>query len=300
MIRVQREIHLLGSKTKRHYVLFAGPRIRCYLAGSDFTSVNTMDLPVPLRRYRSNRAQATVVLRGEYSILRDGKIHTLQPGDLAMEMLGDGRERWDGPNVELFVVEWETDTPVTLTIGKLGAAQLANLRAAVHEITTTAHLTPAQFEPLFRLMDLSNMQQLDMLVHEAFSDPQRRFLAPLAALLGEIFSNLHTNPMWVNFLEKIEMSERHARRHLTTLLTTMGLPPSHLSLRAYLHRVRITHAVGFLRVKGATVSQVAHTLGYGSDRALATALRQSELGSPTALRHSSNELRSYEKNDGVH
>lgn len=47
MIRVQRQIQLLGSETERHYCLFAGPRIRCYRAGASYAPVNTMGLPSP-------------------------------------------------------------------------------------------------------------------------------------------------------------------------------------------------------------------------------------------------------------
>lgn len=228
----------------------------------------------------------TLVLNGEYSILRGGKIQVLRPGEMVLEMLGEGRERWDGPNVELFVMEWQTEREYALTTGHMGALDFEKLQSLIFDLEDAEHLCEEQFLRFIEMLNLPEPRWIEALVQEAFCYPQRDVLVPLASLLGETLSSLHENPMWVNVLEKLEVSERQARRQLRELLTLMGLPAAHRSLRSYLHRIRVTHAASFLRVGGATVSQVARSLGYGSDRALSTALRQAGLGSPSALRQS--------------
>lgn len=282
MIRIYRQIQLSNTEIMRNYALFAGRNIRIYTAGARYNNVDSTSIPTPLTAIRSNRVQQTVVLKGEYSVIRDGREHTLFPGDTVIEKTGSGGERWEGFDVKLLVIEWESFDNVNTVFGQIHRRYLPSV-CSFFDNNTECKASPAEFVRLFSHTDTPEPSLLETLVYDAFNDPGLIQLAPIASVLTKALCNLSAGPMWIDLLQKIEISERQARRQITELLKIMGIPDSHASWRSYLNRVKLNHAVSFLNAKDTTVNQIACSLGYGSDRALATALRNAGLGNPSSF-----------------
>ncbi|MBU1222089.1 hypothetical protein KKF34_13755 [Myxococcota bacterium] len=284
MIHVYRQIQLSDTEVMRNYSLHAGKNIRIYTAGARFNNVDKTSLPSPLTSLRSSRVQQTVVLKGEYSIIRNGKVYTLFPGDTVYEKTGSGGELWEGTEVKLLVIEWECLDSHDTTFGQISRLYLPSVFSCLENLSKEQSASANEFFRLLSLTDIPDRSLLETFVNDAFNDPALAQLAPIASVLSKALCNLSTSPMWIDFIQRLEISERQARRQMSELLKIMGMPDSHTSLRSYLNRVRLSHAISFFNAKNTTVNQIAGSLGYSSDRALATALRNAGLGNPSSLK----------------
>lgn len=283
LVPMRRVVGVAGTEFERGLSIVAGEGFRAYEVSALQTVVDQSVLPWNNAEGLRGRIQHALVLSGEYLVHRDGRTLTLRAGDVLCEQMVSARERWEGGAFRLLVLEWEQPEPFERSVHRLGSRDLAALDALARELAAPGSEPLAQAQQIAERLAPEGADALREALARAAQSPAGRSMHETAAVLGTMTSNLSCSPMWVDFSERLGFSERHGRRRLAPLLALLGAAPQCQGLREYLRRTRISHAAGFLASPGVTVEQVARSLGYGSARALGTALRQAGLPSPTEL-----------------
>jgi hypothetical protein len=220
----------------------------------------------------AGRSNAVFVLSGRLRLRRDARELVVPAGHGVLEPVTSWDERWEGDPFRALAVEWapHRGAPAHATTPLAPSRALASLvgdmatvlsrpRSVAHE----AFLAHAAFQILSALgLDHGGATPLDAAPHPLQAD---------ADLLAAAVSRLDTQPMWID-LEKDGLSERALRRRFGAL--PLG---GRRGLRAALHRHRLLSCITLLSAPDLPVGAVARALGYGTTRALGTALEKAGL-----------------------
>jgi methylphosphotriester-DNA--protein-cysteine methyltransferase len=275
MIHMQREL-LLGTVVHRRYAVASIGRARAYWVESDRIVLDSSITAALAPSVVGTRCNIAIPLDGRYSVKRDGHWIELRPGELIREH-PQAAERWEGDRFSALVLEWDTGAPVhDRSSGTLSAATLASLREIAGAIRD-GRATASTFESLARAVDLPPHVARWMSEH----DETDAALQPVASALGAAMSRPNDRPAWADLEAVLARSERHSRRLMSALFEMLDI---RTSLRAYLRMKRLAHAAQLLTAPGVSVDEVARSVGYGSSRALGTALEQAGLPRARELR----------------
>lgn len=241
-----------------------------------FTKGPTLSLQV------AAHAQVCVVLDGRMYLRRGERTFLLPAGQAIVESIeGAWDERWEGDPFLALVVEWSA---AVAPLPPIRAAfpcsrDEERLRAIAQSILRDpkrAASDPSLLSTTFGILDslgiLDGVRPRDTLGE----DP----LQPEADLLSHALSHLDHQPMWVDLAARRGVSERELRRRFAALPIWQEMT----GLRAALVRARILATASLLSLPDLPVGVVARMSGYGSSRALGTALDQHGLPSATDLR----------------
>jgi AraC-like DNA-binding protein len=275
MFRMQRALRL-GTTAHRGYSLASLRGVRAYVCDSSHSVVDstiTASLRVPVR---STCCNVAIPLEGRYSLWRNEGWEELGPGELVREC-PQGAERWEGHRFSVLVLEWDAGEHLSeRSRGTLSVGSLSRLRG-IADLIREGRATRSIFDELAQTVDLPS----DLVGWIRERDPIDPSLQPAADALGMAMSRAHDRPAWVDLEGPLARSERHSRRLLTALFDVLGI---HASMREYLRTRRLSHAAQLLTAPGASVDEVARAVGYGSSRALGTALEQAGLPRARELR----------------
>lgn len=200
----------------------------------------------------------TIVLDGVYASGDD----ECQSGGAIVESRDRWRERWLGPRQRFVSITWEGQPP---------ASGQSRLGPKAREAWTdfADRFVDADFDDAATLattaLSLARSAGLDLPTPTTTVEAEVR---RVGRALNHLFTNLHTNPQAVDLEQLTGLSARHLRR---IMKRHPALLPQ--SLRAKLGFYRLVAALSLMRTT-ATVGEVARALGYGSDRALHTAIRR--------------------------
>ena len=276
-------MELLATDASRRFSGLRRPGLRIYTARlSDLTFEMAPAIAgnAPSKSFVHYPWGLTTVLEGELILRRGGREVTLRRGDGWCELINVYDERWQS-GLRLLMVEWDERFGSAPPTGHLRLErQRARLLAFAERLESIA---PAvELVPDFKVL-LDGLRAEGVPVAEVSTSVLAEVppgVAMVAERLNLAFTGLHQQPMWVDLQETL--SERHLRRLITAHSEWFGLPGN--SLRTALNSYRLQAAVTLLSVEDARLEHIARSLGYGSDRALITALKRAGLGSPGEIR----------------
>jgi AraC-like DNA-binding protein len=266
VLRLVREIALPRLGIVRRFACLRQPGFRAYsmeLQGASFDGTASGSVSRAVSHFHND---ATFVLEGEW-LDRRAPPQWVRPGAARVgPSPGMANDRWQGTRTRLVTVEWD-DPPLerveAVTVSPPTMKAVLEWHAAMF---ATAR---AGDEPLLQVL-LAHARGLGVpfptITPREPPAPARRS----AEVLNHALTHLSERPMWVDFTS--ERSERQWRRDLVTSRAWLGLLRG--SFRATLNAIRLTYAVTLLAAEEAAVGEVAHALGYASDRALLVALRR--------------------------
>jgi AraC-like DNA-binding protein len=289
-----RRTTLLPGHAGRTFVGLRRPGLRLYAVQLDGTIFDSRPLQAMMARHTSGYAsggewlvgQVTVVLAGAMVIRRGDREVEVPEQSYFCEGKEPWDERWQGRHFACLVLEWGRDfgPPLQGRDGGVVRSAEAALARQIH-----AELLHGDSRGEAGAMLLQRARGLAALLGVGLPpwDPARlreepRGAQALADRLSEALSHLEQQPMWVDFASPEGQSERQLRRRLIELTEWLEVPEG--SLRQRLVSTRLTAAATLLAAPGAQIEAVARAVGYRSSQALATALRQHELPSPSELR----------------
>lgn len=224
------------------------------------------------------RSNVVFVLSGAFRLRRGTGEIVLGPGQAVLEPVSSWDERWEGDPFHAVVVEWAAHraTPVTTTTVLAPSRRLLRLATEVAETLGRPRGQPQDLfvaNATFRILSALGIAHGGATPDDAAAHP---FQAE-ADLLGAAVSRLDAQPMWVD-LAGPGLSERALRRRFGAL--PLGDRPG---FRATLHRHRLVSSLTLLSAPTLSVGAVARVLGYGTTRALGTALEHAGLPSATEI-----------------
>ncbi len=286
MLYLARAAGLLGTNVRHRYAALTRPGLRIYALSLQGTSFETRALgPLVTGSVPGGRlGSITVVLDGEL-IRRRGNERAHSARSLFIDSSSPWDERWEGRRFACVVWDWNESFgsvnggPADARLSAVDTDRVARLfdtlmgDAARGPAGTALALEAGALARSFGV-DLPPWRE-DLL---AEAPPRGQALADL---LNQSFSALDQKPMWIDLEGGAALSERHLRRRLTALGDWLVMPTG---FRERLRLLRVHGAVRLLGAPGATMEHVARSVGYGSARALALALRAEGLGSHREIR----------------
>ncbi|MBL8720844.1 MAG: helix-turn-helix transcriptional regulator [Myxococcales bacterium] len=227
-------------------------------------------------------AQVCVVLDGRMHLRRGERTFVLSAGHGIVEPIeGPWDERWEGDPFLALVVEWSAAVaplPPTRTAFSCSRDEerLRGVARSILRDPKRAARDPALLSTSFGILDSLGILESAWPGEALGEDPRQ----PEADLLSHALSHLDHQPMWVDLAARRGVSERELRRRFAALPIWQEMT----GLRAALVRARILATASLLSLPDLPVGVVARMSGYGSSRALGTALDQHGLPSATDLR----------------
>lgn len=267
MLISERRIQLDGSVGRWSRTLVQ-PGLRVQLLGAAGCETDTRPIQQAFGELAPPHHSLTVVLEGEYESEGTGHVG---PSRIVHEVRERWLERWIGNRQRFVVVTWNGGSGATTGVERLGPKALGIWRELAEKV---ADATEA---------DAGRVADMALVAARAAGAPApSRKLAPVpeqvlrvSHALNRAFTNLHELPQWVDLEHDTGLSSRHLRRLIGV---HAGWLP-HDGLRGCLHRHRLSLALSLLGNEGTNVKEIAAALGYGSDRALHTALRRAAVRS---------------------
>jgi AraC-like DNA-binding protein len=228
----------------------------------------------------------TIVLDGAQVVRSPRAALELRPGDVVLDGRPEWNERWEGAPYRTLTVEWQSPfgAPVASRENGRVSRRLVSAATSFADRLAEGTLRGAAGEAAVReLLLRARAEGLPVRAPEpgelGTSSAEDE---ALAATVSWLETNLHLQPMWIDVQARLGLSERHGRRVLAEREDLARMPGG--SLRAHLRRLRAVSAAALLTAPDATAEEVARAIGYGSERALATALHQMGLPGPRELR----------------
>lgn len=206
----------------------------------------------------------TILLDGCYESDVAGSV---EAGAAVHECRESWRERWTGPRQRFIAIGWRGAPGPRVGHARLGPAA----RAAWTEIALMLDRSRPPADLAERIEAASRSAGIDI--------PRARLAVPpevhrLEGPLCRAHTSLHQDPQSVDLERWSGLSARQIRRILAEHRTWVR----GVGLREALHQQRIKAALCLLQCAGLESERIARALGYGSNRALYTALRRVGLG----------------------
>lgn len=291
MITLERRVGLLTGGARRETVWLRAEGLTVYVCESDGLVFDAAPLSAFTRgvvdqgRDAPRLDHVTMVLEGAQHVRTQGRPVDVGAGQLIGDALPAWDERWEGGPYRSLSVEWSSahgDAMPGRAHGRMSRRLSSAARALAAAMMRRELRGAAGADAVARLLAALRAEGLPL------AAPDRRALVAvpegaqaLADAVSWMQSSLHTQPMWVDVERRLGLSERQLRRHLARLGWWVGFP--HGSMRRHLVSVRTVGAAALLSARGVKAKDVARSLGYGSERALVTALSNVGLPPPTAL-----------------
>lgn len=292
MYELLREARLVGTTSERRSVSWVDRGIRVYLLEARELTVDSrvLKLLVP-SAYERRVPLITFQLAGALTNLRDRGESEMPDGYFEIEPNVEWAEIWHGRRFRVLAMEWSADwgaVPVRHTLARMDPS----MSAAVHKLAD-AILQRSRREVVESLEVLYSRLRafgldLDRWSKNRLSIPTPKHVG-VARVLNELRTNLPGQVGWLDGSTVTGRSERQLRRDMIDFYHSLGIVPE--SLRGRLLRDRLAAAVLLLSAKEPSVERVALSVGYGSSRALALALRAAGLPSPSAIVARARQLR---------
>lgn len=274
---LERSVYILRHPGLRVYVCrLHGPVFDAGVALAALSRIPTSHQPT--------RAAVTCVLEGA-QVVRGSTPVFARAGQTIVEGRLELDERWEGPRYRSLTVEWSSERGhvggpmcTVRTSPRLAdaARTLADLIEGGSPLEMTANVAVADFVSLL-IAEGVPLYPVDPLVLSGLPDGAHS----IAAAVRWADTHLHEKPQWTDIDPQQHGSERQLRRRLVGFAGLLGIRGA--SLRTHLRASRAIAITALLGDPDAPLRDVARAVGYGSERALATALRQLGLGSPTEL-----------------
>jgi hypothetical protein len=235
------------------------------------------------RRGMLGRPIVTAILQGNARIEAFDRLEWLSPGDVsAIESKGAivMRQSRDGERYESVVVEWE---PGTLDAGRpkgfekraLDASALDRLRALAEQLThrdVDAERAAAVGSEILALLGFPPRSAASLV--EEVTEQTRL----LATSLDDMLSDLGAKPMAVDLHDVLGLSLRQVNRLVLDFNVRYGF--NAVGWRDTRGRRRLMMGATLMTAPGATVEDVARTVGYASPTAFARAMALAGLPAP--------------------
>jgi len=288
MLYFKQKATLLGTSRSRQYALLIDPGLRiyaCHHAGLGYDS-RAFGSFLPKfgaqSRLRRPIGQAVFPLRGEFNVHTAGAWKSWSRGATFIDGLPCSQERWDGQEFCLLVVEWTAaggEAFSRVQDSRISPQDTRRLESFARQLLAGQLQGPPAQEAASGL--IAQLRTLGV----PLRSPEPRLPGPplraqeIAHALSEAHCTLERQPMWVDFVSRMGLSERHLRREFHGLFRWMRMDSQDV-WRSPLRVIRAKFAISLLGSAEATAEAVARSLGYGSSRALGLALDQ--LGMPSA------------------
>lgn len=283
MLRLTRHARLLSRDVGRSYVAWQDPHMRIYVVRATGLRLDSSVLGV-LGPAGPRAGHINIQLDGALLSRRWDLEQTITERSLAVDPRIYWNERWIGPVFRVLVIEWDAEygpVPSAFSQGIVSTLDHQRLSAIadVLERSREAHLAAAALEELDALLAANGVRLhgLEALRRSVSSERD----AVTARWLSALRSALHTQPSWIDAVQSTGRSERQLRRDVAALCERLGLAAD--GLRALLVRERVVSAALLLSARGASVTEVARSVGFGTARALGLALERAGLPSASAL-----------------
>jgi len=231
----------------------------------------------PLVRYiaRQHRSQLSILLSGRGYFVSGGRTFTLGPGDVVRsdQRLHDD-EGYAGEPARVLVLDWEDDALGprhcgVARLGRLGARDTAILSRYVRGLRAGEHQRWA-IDLVAQLSALGVTRGTPRIEPDTAVGPSGE--AEIYRALGEVRSSLHHHPSLPELAERLNVSERQARRAFGELDRKMGLNAQ--GWRETMGDLRIATAHQLLSLPSLPLSQVAALSGFRSAAALCHAFSE--------------------------
>lgn len=186
------------------------------------------------------------------------------------------REAWEGHHFRALLLEWSQDVIVDEAF--IGTTR-PTLQQPIEQLAAALHVgDSAQADDAVGVV-LARLRAEGLQIPAVPPTPRSAVYDRAVAVLNSARTSLARQPQWIDAL--VLRSERQLRRDLRALFTALHMP--NLGFRSLLLRERLASATALL---GSTqrIEEVARAVGYGSSRALATALQRAGLLDATELR----------------
>lgn len=239
------------------------------------------------------RPQVEVALRGAVRNTQPPDVRWIRPGEFSIgRSLENFWARVEDDSLVLSV-DWALGSlgnvaPSGLPIGTLDEDALRKLEAAAHTLATPGSegfaLIPEVLDTLRRAgVPFDAIDPRDL---TAVTDEDDR---AVAAALTHAMSNLNAAPMSVDLEQTLGRSRRQVVELVRRVAARFGLNGE--DWRTLRDRFRLTSAAVLATHRAARTEHVAHAVGYGSARALCTALARAGLPTPGNMRREVDALR---------
>lgn len=286
MLSYTRHQQLLGLDVFRRHRALLNPNLRIYQIQTQGVQLDSEALGELFTQQRSDRAQLLIVLDGELIWRRSGQTICARRGEVLAETGLGGSELWLGESFHVLAIEWDVELGPPILSPTLWGALSPRSLAQLNHLIEGDRWRPHSAESLaMEIMEfLSALGALKAPLPIApLSSAKRLRMQQLLDALGRWSSQLSQQPRWQDLELALDRSERQLRRDFQALMVSMGLPVKLSQMRRYMLFQRINAAVHYLSCAEASVEHVAYATGYGSSRAMWTALANEGLASPSHL-----------------
>lgn len=265
MVRLVRHVRLPSVGASRRFAGLRQPGFRAYAMEVQRIVYDAGALGSSRSTVASFKNDLTLVLAGTWIDRRDGE-HRLHAGQARWGPTARSlSDRWED-DARLLTLEW--DEPVVTAHEERDFSGPVQSAAERYVSAVTEATRDEAVPPLLELID--ELRAAGFPVPQVTPEIPPPEAVRAAEMLNQALMHLDEVPMWVDFTNG--RSERQWRRDLTRAAPWIGLLEG--SFRATLNTIRVHYATGLLGVPGVERDEVARALGYGSGRALMTALRR--------------------------
>lgn len=206
----------------------------------------------------------TVVLDGVYETERA----VAERGAVLLESRTAWRERWSGERQRFLTLVWPEGDDAGEGIERLGASGRRAWQTVADELASPA---PDHRRVVAAARAAASRAGVVLPEVRAEVPPE---VARVAHALGRALTRLDRNPQWVDLEAWTGLSSRQLRRAFEEHPRWLG----QRGFRGMVKLHRLQTATALLGAPDLSARRVARALGYGSDRAMHTALRRVGLG----------------------
>lgn len=288
-----RQVRLLGSTAERRVVAWLERGIRVYLIEARDLACDSRFLrqlvPVPDGR---RVGQVTFQLSGALTTLRDRRESEISDGYFGVEPSMEWSELWHGREFRALALEWSADwgtMPDRFSLAKMDPGTASAAHSVAEAITSRSRRAVVEsLEILYSRLRAFGLD-LDMWSKNRLNAPNPKHVE-VARVLNDLRSSLPTQAGWSDGSTATGRSERQLRRDMNDFYRSLNIVPP--SLKKLLLRERLLSAVMLLSANEPSIERTARSVGYGTSRALALALRTAGLPPASEILSNARQTRS--------
>ena len=292
MYELLREARLVGTTSERRSFSWIDRGIRLYLLEArELTGDSRVLKPLVPTPHRRRVPLITFQLAGALTNLRGRGESEMPDGYFEIEPSVEWAEIWHGRSFRVLVMEWSADwgaLPARHSLARMDPSMSAAVHAlAAAMLQRSRREVVESLEVLYSRLRAFGLD-LEPWATNRLSIPKPKHVG-VARVLNELRTNLPGQVGWLDGSTVTGRSERQLRRDMSELYHSLDIVPE--TLRGRLLRDRLSAAVSLLSAREPSIERVALSVGYGSSRALALALRAAGLPPPSAIVASARQLR---------
>lgn len=262
MVRLHARTEVAGHE--RGSITLNAPDLLVQLVDNRGIEVDTRPFNADAERLGAGKTTLTVVLEGNYATQR---ARPASKGHLVWEHRVQWRERWSGAHQRFVTLAWPTQRDPDASTERLGPAAIRAWTDVADALERSSSRTEDVVARVRAACASAGLQP------PLVQDTPPPGIERLAHALSRATTQLHLGPQWIDVARWSGMSERQLRR----LFSAHARWLRSKGLREAIGFQRLKTAVSLLAADGLTSARVARALGYGSNRAMYTALRRAGL-----------------------